>query len=64
MSEVDFLVKVRDGAALILDACQERLEKLMPTPSEPVWSAEKIVWRPSEGDKGPFEKCTDFQNKE
>lgn len=30
MSEVDFLVKVRDGATMIADACQERLEKLGP----------------------------------
>ena len=30
MSEIDFLVKVRDGATMIADACQERLEKLGP----------------------------------
>jgi len=30
MSEADFLVKVRDGATMIADACQERLEKLGP----------------------------------
>jgi len=64
VSEADFLVKVRDGAAMIADACGERLEKLRPRQNEPVWSPEKIVWQPSQGDKGPFEKCTDFQNKE
>lgn len=30
MSEADFLVKVRDGATMIADACEERLEKVTP----------------------------------
>jgi hypothetical protein len=35
MSEADFLVKVRDGATMIADACQERLEKLSPKEAGP-----------------------------
>jgi len=31
MNNVDFLVKLRDAAHLIADACEEQLEKLAPT---------------------------------
>jgi hypothetical protein len=30
LSEVDFLVKLRDAALIIKDACEERLEKMAP----------------------------------
>jgi hypothetical protein len=31
VSEADFLVKLRDGATMIADAAQERLERMVPT---------------------------------
>jgi hypothetical protein len=31
MAEVDFLVKIRDAACMVKDACEEKLERLAPT---------------------------------
>lgn len=56
MSEVDFLVKVRDAAAIVLDACQERLEKLGPKASgDRVPDLSQIIWKQTTGPKGAFE---------
>jgi hypothetical protein len=60
--QVDFLVKVRDAAALVLDACNEYLESLEPPGMEKrtwPWDPSKIRWVHAEGAKGPFERSDD-----
>lgn len=61
MSEVDFLVKLRDAACAIKDACEERIEKLAPAEvkGEKGYDIEKISWSDATGDKGPFQKSSD-----
>jgi hypothetical protein len=62
--EVDFLVKLRDAACLIKDACEEQLEKMAPPGASPTGSSydvNKIQWQTAQGTKGPYEK-TDGDN--
>jgi hypothetical protein len=61
LSEADFLVKLRDGATMIADACQERLEKLAPAGVKG-WDAEKIKWVQAQGSSGPYEKSDDVDS--
>lgn len=62
-NDVEFLVKVRDAAALLLDACTERLEKLGPTgTSAQSYDLAKIKWEPKTGPKGPYEMTSDTNN--
>lgn len=65
MSEVDFLVKLRDGATIIADACQERLEKLSPIgPQESKENLDfsSLTWEKKTGTKGEFEQTSDKAN--
>jgi hypothetical protein len=57
-TDVDFLVKLRDAACLIKDACEERLESLAPPGAGPSTSYDlnKIAWQSAEGSKGLYEK--------
>ena len=58
-TEVDFLVKLRDAAALIKDACEEQLEKMAPgsgSSSPTIYNISKIAWGTAQGSKGPYEK--------
>jgi len=59
-SEVDFLVKVRDAAAMVMDACETRLETLRPKGNRPSSGdlppdLSMISWKATTGPKGPFE---------
>lgn len=56
MSSVDFLVKLRDAAAMIMDAANEALEKMAPPGIESSWSPENINWSQAQGTKGPYER--------
>ena len=50
---IDFLVKLRDAATMIADACEAELEKTNPTfKNEP----EKIPWTKATGAKGTYER--------
>lgn len=63
MSDVDFLVKLRDACIMIADACDEQLEK--KTPLEIKYSAtdfEKLVWETRQGAKGEFEQTSKQAN--
>ena len=65
MSEADFLVKMRDGATMIVDACQERLEKLATTSTRETtwkWNPQSITWTKAEGSSGPYEKSEDVNS--
>ena len=62
--EVDFLVKLRDAAAIVLDAANERLESLAPPGAGPSTSYDlsKIKWEPKTGPRGPYEMTSDTNN--
>jgi hypothetical protein len=72
MSEVDFLVKMRDGASMIADACNERLEKLAPPETKEAeqpremrtwnWNPNGIKWTDATGKKGSYEKSEDYNS--
>ena len=62
MSSVDFLVKLRDAAHLIADACEEQLEKMAPGKIETSWDPENIEWQQAEGTRGPYERSEDVNN--
>lgn len=66
MSQVEFLVKVRDGAekimegaALIRDAAEEYLEKIAPADK---WDPNKIKWDHTEGPKGEYERSEEINS--
>lgn len=73
MSQVEFWVKVRDGAdkilegtALIRDAAEEQLERYSPV-DKSSWDPSKIKWEDAVGTKGPYELAEpqatpDFKN--
>lgn len=54
MSDVDFLVKLRDAAQMIADAANEYIETKNPYPE---WDAGKVQWSAAEGPKGPYERA-------
>jgi hypothetical protein len=63
MSEAEFLVKMRDGAMMIVDACQKRLEKLaIASTKETIWNPQNIAWIKAEGSAGPYEKSEDVNS--
>lgn len=61
MSEIEFLVKLRDAAQMIADAAAEYLEKISPV-DKSTWDPSKIVWTEHEGSKGPYERSEDVNN--
>jgi hypothetical protein len=57
--DVEFYVKLRDAAALILDACNDKLEGMAPpgtSPTGPSYDVKKIAWQQAQGTKGPYER--------
>jgi hypothetical protein len=60
MSEVDFLVKLRDASAMVLDACETRLEKLAPV--EVREDFDKLSWEEKQGKKEPFQQTNEKAN--
>ena len=57
--DVEFYVKLRDAAALILDACNDKLEGMAPPGTSrigPSYDVNKIQWQNAQGTKGPYEK--------
>lgn len=56
MSEIEFLVKLRDGLQMSVDAINEYLEKKAPV--ETRWDPNKVKWDQAEGSKGPYEKSS------
>jgi len=60
--ELEFLVKLRDAAQLIVDACQEEIELFDPEggfENKP----EDIPWVKATGGKGPYERYPAFQQQ-
>jgi len=60
---VDFLVKLRDAGAMIMDAANEQLEKIAP-PNVKYGEKdfEKLSWTVKEGTKGDYEQTTKEAN--
>jgi len=66
MSTTDFIIKLRDAAAMVLDSCTEYLEKHEKPSEERSWSwtPDKIVWTDKTGARGPFQICEDVNNQD
>lgn len=66
MSEVDFLVKLRDAAVMIKDAAEERLEKLGPPGANQgqgaQWDPSRIQWEKRSGANGEYERSVGDPN--
>ena len=65
MSTVDFLVKLRDAAQMIVEACEEYLAGLAPPEAreeqkperEWSWNPQSVTWKRAEGPAGPYERA-------
>jgi len=71
MSEVDFLVKLRDAACMVHDACEERLQTFGPPGVKDEKAGKnadidmlKIPWVAATGSKGAYESADDPSNLE
>jgi len=60
---VDFVIKLRDAAALVLDVCTEELERLAPVEVRAI-NLEKIQWDKASGEHGEYERSDDINNAE
>jgi len=59
MSNVEFLVKLRDAAQLIADAANEQLDKMAPVEVEHnEKDFDKLFWEDLRGNKGPFQRTS------
>lgn len=63
MSDVDFLVALRDAACMIKDACEAQLERMAPVEVRGI-DMDKIRWVKASGEHGDYEKSEDINNAE
>ena len=63
MSEIEFLVKMRDGLQMAVDSIEEYLEKISPA-DQPLWDPSQIAWGQAEGPSGAYERSEDVNNLE
>jgi hypothetical protein len=56
---VDFLVKLRDAACMVKDACEDFLKKMAP---EENLDFSKLLWEEKKGEKGPFQQTSEKAN--
>lgn len=56
MSELDFLIKMRDGLQMAVDGITEYLESKAPVDKR--WNPNKIEWIDATGTKGPYQKAS------
>lgn len=59
MSEIEFLVKLRDAAQMIADAAEEYLEGLAPVATK---KYDQLNWTQKEGRKGPYQQTSKAAN--
>ena len=63
MASVDFLVKLRDAAVMISDACEEYLEKLAPKEEKKdAHKYDSLFWETKQGNKGEYEQTSEKAN--
>ncbi|UCE16213.1 MAG: hypothetical protein JSV12_00930 [Candidatus Bathyarchaeota archaeon] len=67
MSSVNFLVKMRDAATMIADACNEELEKKAPVvakiDAKDSKDFDRLPWIKKEGTKAAYEQTTKEANQ-
>lgn len=64
MTSVEFLVKMRDGATIIVDACNEELEKKAPVEVKcDQKDFDALAWTEKEGTKAAYEQTTEEANQ-
>lgn len=56
MSDVEFVLKLRDASAMIQCACEDYLEKHVPKEEKHNWNPETIKWSQAQGTRGPYER--------
>ena len=61
MSEVPFLVKLRDACQMIADAANEYLESRAPKDEETP-DFEGLLWAEKKGEKGPYQQTSKQNN--
>jgi len=61
MSEVSFVVRLRDACQMIADAANEYLEKLAPK-DEPELDFSALLWAEKKGEKGVYEQTSKQNN--
>jgi len=71
--QVEFLVKLRDGAQMIADAANEYLETLAPAGvkenkepaavQETALDVSKLFWEKKQGEKGEYEQTSEKANQ-
>lgn len=63
MSNVEFLVKLRDATQQIADAANEALEKMAPPEiKHNKEDFDKLFWEDLQGSKGPFQRTSKIAN--
>jgi hypothetical protein len=66
--QVDFLVKLRDAALMMVDAANEYIESMAPPEvtgnnnEDKKYDTNKIKWEKSTGSKGEYERSEDINN--
>jgi len=55
MSEIEFLVKLRDGLQMAVDAVSEYIDAHASVGKH--WNPDKIIWKVTNGAKGPYDKA-------
>jgi hypothetical protein len=62
--QVEFLVKLRDAAAMMADAANEYLESLAPPEAkEEALDYSKLFWEKKQGEKGEYEQTSEKVNQ-
>lgn len=63
MTNVEFLVKLRDAAQAMADAANEQLERMTPKEVRDSQDYDKLFWENLEGNKGPFQRTSKKANQ-
>jgi len=55
VSEIEFLVKLRDGLQMAVDAVSEYIDAHAPVSKR--WNPDRVIWKLTSGTKGVYEKA-------
>ncbi|MFQ6076042.1 MAG: hypothetical protein ACE5Z5_07910 [Candidatus Bathyarchaeia archaeon] len=61
---VEFLVKLRDAAQMIVDACEDYLTTIAPAEARGLGDFDMLAWTKKSGPKGDYEQTTKKANKD
>ena len=62
MSEIEFLVKLRDATQQIADATNEYLETMAPVDMRELGDFDGLKWTQKDGSKGPYQQTSKEAN--